>query len=79
MVVDPIIIAARGARSSFRSHEELDVAEGGVAIGQVDPLDLELAVFDAQVMRQKRSSRSAPRSALPCTTTSSSAGTVTQV
>src|SRR2546423_15110708 len=35
------------------SHKELDVAEGSIAIDQVDTLelDLELAVLDAQVMR----------------------------
>ena len=32
MVVDPIMIAAWDARASFHSHEELDIAEGGVAI-----------------------------------------------
>jgi len=34
-----------------RSHEELDIAEGGVAVDQVDPLELDaqLAVYNARV------------------------------
>src|SRR4029453_5029497 len=52
-VLPPVTIAVWGGPLIVHSHKKLDIAEGGVAIDQVDALELDpqLAVLDGQVMR----------------------------